>query len=229
MLFLSPFPWMDFPLIQYTLPLKQSLHLSLPLELQLRGRSPVWLACNLPGCWRERQPQHGDTCTACLSGGEARCMGKMGVGWREPGMGTAPQPGPTAGLGAEVESAHPHLRGREGQHWCFWPGLGKQIGNLSGPYHWSIPFHCLSSLQRPAAHVPAEWLGMLVTPVAVLSLARLGRPKSQRLEDLVTPYQGNFMEGMAEGIVPSSPKICWGGIWKLLILCFSSPVSNLLL
>lgn len=59
--------------------------------------------------------------------------------------------------------------------------------------------------------MPAEWLGMLVIPVAVLSLARLGRPKSQRVEVLVTPSQGDFMEGVAEGVVPSSPKICCGG------------------
>lgn len=56
--------------------------------------------------------------------------------------------------------------------------------------------------------MPAEWLGMLFNQVAVLSFARLGRPKSQRLEVLVTPSQGDLMEGLAEGVVSSSPKIC---------------------
>lgn len=45
--------------------------------------------------------------------GEARCMGRAGVGWRDPGTGTAPQPGPASGVGAEAESVHWCLTGRE--------------------------------------------------------------------------------------------------------------------
>lgn len=40
-------------------------------------------------------------------------MGRAGVGWTDPGMGTAPQPGAASGLGAEAESVHQGLIGRE--------------------------------------------------------------------------------------------------------------------
>lgn len=98
-------------------------------ELQLRGMSPISLACSASNQKTSNKPAWGFCCnvnnagtldagercspsTVTLSllarlGGEVRCMGRSGVGWRGPGVGTAPQPGLTARLGAEAVSSTP--------------------------------------------------------------------------------------------------------------------------
>lgn len=101
--------------------------------------------------------------------------------------------------------------------------------DLENKYKMSLPF-------RSHLAASAEGLYRGQQPTSQLSGEGCSSPLASQAEETRGPkacepcdfLSGDLMGGPAEGAASSCPKICRGGLWKLLF-CFNSSESSLLL